>query len=82
MQFQSSAVKPSKITLLKTLFWTYFLLLIFEGALRKWLLPSFSTALLLIRDPVALLILVFRGAAPEGPASAVPLFPVRGAGPR
>jgi MFS transporter, DHA2 family, multidrug resistance protein len=31
---------------------------------------------------VALLILVFRGAAPEGPASAVPLFPVRGAGPR
>src|ERR1700689_2307637 len=28
---------------------------------------------------IALLILVFRRAAPEGPASAVPLFPVRGA---
>jgi hypothetical protein len=27
---------------------------------------------------VALLILVFRSAAPEGPASAMPLFPVRG----
>jgi len=31
---------------------------------------------------VALLILVFRGAAPEGPASAMPLFPVRGERPR
>jgi DHA2 family multidrug resistance protein len=30
---------------------------------------------------VALLILVFRSAAPEGPASAAPLFPVRGAKP-
>jgi DHA2 family multidrug resistance protein len=30
---------------------------------------------------VALLILVFRSAPPEGPASAVPLFPVRGAKP-
>jgi DHA2 family multidrug resistance protein len=30
---------------------------------------------------IALLILVFRRAAPEGPASAVPLFPVRGAKP-
>jgi hypothetical protein len=30
---------------------------------------------------ITLLILVFRRAAPEGPASAVPLFPVRGAKP-
>ncbi len=30
---------------------------------------------------VALLIVVFRSAAPEGPASAVPLFRVRGSNP-
>jgi DHA2 family multidrug resistance protein len=34
-----------------------------------------------ILTAVALLILVFRSAAPEGPASAAPLFPVRGAKP-
>ncbi len=44
--------------LLKKLFWLYFLLLIFEGALRKWVLPGFSAPLLLIRDPVALLIII------------------------
>lgn len=39
--------------LLKRLFWVYFLLLIFEGALRKWVLPQLSTPLLLVRDPIA-----------------------------
>ena len=43
--------------LLKKLFWLYFLLLIFEGALRKWVLPQLSAPLLLVRDPVALLII-------------------------
>ena len=43
--------------LLKKLFWLYFLLLIFEGALRKWVLPQYSAPLLLVRDPVALLII-------------------------
>ncbi len=38
--------------------WAYFLLLIFEGALRKWLLPEFSTPLLVVRDPIALVVLV------------------------
>jgi hypothetical protein len=51
---------PAKATprmpLLKRLFWVYFLLLIFEGALRKWVVPQLSTPLLLVRDPVALLI--------------------------
>lgn len=41
---------------LKRLLWFYFWLLIFEGALRKWILPSLSTPLLLVRDPVVLLI--------------------------
>jgi|AntRauTorckE5430_2_1112549.scaffolds.fasta_scaffold00890_2 hypothetical protein len=39
---------------LKQLIWLYFWLLLFEGALRKWVLPSLSTPLLIIRDPVAL----------------------------
>ena len=34
----------------------YFWLLIFEGALRKWILPQLATPLLLVRDPVVLLI--------------------------
>jgi len=40
--------------LLKKAVWAYFLLVIFEGALRKWFLPGLSTPLLIIRDPLAL----------------------------
>ncbi|MBB4079023.1 hypothetical protein GGR28_001640 [Lewinella aquimaris] len=43
---------------IKQLFWLYVLLLIFEGALRKWFLPGLATPLLIARDPVALLILL------------------------
>jgi len=39
---------------IQLLLWTYFWLLIFEGALRKWVLPGLSTPLLLVRDPVAI----------------------------
>ena len=38
--------------------WAYFLLLIFEGALRKWVLPGLSVPLLVIRDPIALWLLL------------------------
>jgi hypothetical protein len=38
--------------------WAYLLLLIFEGALRKWVLPGLATPLLIVRDPVALWLLV------------------------
>lgn len=34
--------------------WIYLFLLIFEGALRKWFLPSLATPLLLVRDPIAI----------------------------
>lgn len=34
--------------------WIYVFLLIFEGALRKWFLPSLATPLLLVRDPIAI----------------------------
>ena len=40
--------------MLKRAVWAYFLLLIFEGALRKWFLPGLATPLLIIRDPIAL----------------------------
>lgn len=47
----------ARLTLLKKLFWLYFFLLIFEGALRKWVVPQLSAPLLVIRDPVGLLIM-------------------------
>lgn len=34
--------------------WIYIFLLIFEGALRKWILPSLANPLLIIRDPIAI----------------------------
>jgi len=43
---------------LKKAIWAYFLLLIFEGALRKWVLPGLATPILLIRDPLALWIIL------------------------
>ncbi|HJT82392.1 MAG TPA: hypothetical protein VJ719_14455 [Chthoniobacterales bacterium] len=40
----------------RKLIWLYFWLLLLEGALRKWVLPDYSTPLLVIRDPLALAI--------------------------
>jgi hypothetical protein len=40
--------------LLKSGVWLYFLLLIFEGALRKWGIPALAAPLLIVRDPVAI----------------------------
>jgi hypothetical protein len=42
------------IQCLKTGIWLYYFLLMFEGALRKWVAPGLSMPLLIIRDPVAL----------------------------
>ena len=42
---------------LKNGIWIYFFLLLFEGALRKWILPGFSTPLLIVRDPLAIWLL-------------------------
>ncbi|SVC58063.1 uncharacterized protein METZ01_LOCUS310917, partial [marine metagenome] len=36
---------------MRKLIWVYFILLIFEGVLRKWILTSQSDLLLIIRDP-------------------------------
>lgn len=47
--------KQRKVQLL---LWAYFWLLIFEGALRKWIFPGLSNPLLVIRDPVCILAIV------------------------
>ncbi|WP_299823005.1 hypothetical protein [uncultured Pontibacter sp.] len=55
-------------SLLRKGIWVYFLLLIFEGALRKWFLPELATPLLIIRDPLALWLVVSawkKGILPE-----------------
>jgi hypothetical protein len=43
---------------LKTGVWIYFLLLIFEGALRKWVLPSLAVPLIIIRDPIVIWLVI------------------------
>ena len=40
--------------LIRAWVWVYFILLIFEGALRKWVFPGQSDLLLLVRDPIVL----------------------------
>ncbi len=53
---------------MRRLVYAYFFLLIFEGALRKWILPSLSGPLLLIRDPFLLaiyILAIFDGAWPR-----------------
>ena len=51
-----SANNQRVLIYLKRAIWVYFFLLIFEGVLRKWLLPQFSDVLLVVRDPVVLVI--------------------------
>ncbi len=55
---KAHARPAAAIRLLKQGIWLYFLLLIFEGALRKWFLPFLSTPLLIVRDPIALYLVV------------------------
>lgn len=54
--------KPEKVTfekqILRWLLWSYFFLVIFEGALRKWMLPQMATPLLVVRDPLCILALL------------------------
>ena len=50
--------------------WVYFFLLIFEGSLRKWVLPGSSNLLLVVRDPVVAVcyfIALRNGKFPKGP---------------
>ncbi len=45
-----------RYAILRCAIWLYCILIIIEGALRKWIFPSLSNPLLIIRDPVVLCI--------------------------
>lgn len=51
-----SPAEDAQARFLRQLIWLYFALLIAEGVLRKWVVPSLSAPLLVIRDPLVLLI--------------------------
>ncbi|GIZ10046.1 hypothetical protein [Flavobacterium sp. UMI-01] len=57
MEVVNKKVKNSTNNSLKIAIWLYFLLWIFEGALRKWILPGLATPLLIVRDPIAIYII-------------------------
>jgi len=46
------------VSKLKLAIWLYFILLMLEGALRKWIFPSLADPILVIRDPLVLWILI------------------------
>lgn len=56
--FVLNSDRTKKRSLLKKGIWLYFWLLILEGALRKWFLPGLSTPLLIVRDPVAIVLII------------------------
>jgi hypothetical protein len=55
----ATADRPASLKAVRVLIWIYLVLLVFEGALRKWVLPSLSDPLLVVRDPVVLAIYFF-----------------------
>ena len=58
MNISIDQIATPNIKFLKIAIWLYFLLWIFEGALRKWILPSLATPLLVVRDPIAIFIIL------------------------
>lgn len=58
MDLTNEHIQTPDYKVLKLAIWAYFLLWIFEGALRKWILPSLATPLLVVRDPIAIYIIV------------------------
>lgn len=55
---RNDIITQQAVVLLKKGIWLYFFLLIFEGALRKWGIPALSAPLLVVRDPVAIWLLL------------------------
>jgi len=49
-----SDAQATDYAFIRTLIWVYFILLIFEGTFRKWIMPSQSDLFLLIRDPIVI----------------------------
>jgi hypothetical protein len=57
---EKARLRQEKATVrVRQLLWVFFWLLLFEGALRKWVLPRWSDPLLVIRDPVVILIYLY-----------------------
>lgn len=56
-QNSKSKIADDSLKWIKVAIWVYFFLLLFEGALRKWVLPFLSTPLLVVRDPIAVYII-------------------------
>lgn len=54
--YSSASYTKSNVNIknIQYLIWLYFWLLIFEGSLRKWVVPQLSAPLLIIRDPVVI----------------------------
>ena len=50
--------RSKKIRMVGWLILLYIMLLMFEGALRKWIAPNYSNPLLVVRDPVLILIYI------------------------
>ncbi len=65
----SGSTGAAQHKLVRGLIWLYLFLLVFEGALRKWIVPGLSGPLLIIRDPVV--ILIYAAAAMTG------VFPIK-----
>ena len=51
-------VKDESYLIYKKIIWLYIFLLVFEGALRKWVFPSLSNPLLLVRDPIVVYLVI------------------------
>src|SRR3954471_18909829 len=62
------AAEPKGFRYVRWGIWVYIFFLLFEGVLRKWVLPGLSGPLLVIRDPIVLGIYIV--------AMAVRAFPV------
>ena len=58
------------LVVIRRLIYLYFILLIFEGALRFWVLPSLSNILLIVRDPVVCVIYLAAASAGVMPKNA------------
>lgn len=57
IEINNNVANAKALNWLKKGVWLYFLLLIFEGALRKWVLPSLQAPLLIVRDPLAMFLI-------------------------
>ena len=66
---ETTSEESSTIRNIRRLIWLYFWLLLFEGALRKWVLPGLSNPLLIVRDPVVVVIFMLALRARVFPAN-------------